>query len=384
MAHTGTSMANGVQFFMSLLKSSDTTFGFDSKQASYMAESSGYVSLKHAGSRTIVKINKKYTNRYERLNNTTLNEYSIPTNLLDVIDGEYVNVGDSLSKGIFSPNKYCSTANGDLLMDIVPLIKQRMLYTIKLYFDVFFANKLNIHARHFEMFAKLQNQYITGLKYDISEGSEFIEYTYPQLLKMDSADLQEIRFFHKLASQDEIILRSSGPLTSVCFEQLCRTVSRLTFRKYKGEERGLAGRLAIGQNLADLTEFKRLTKSFPGGSGNIVSRYKKIESVDLDVDNTEILATQIEDEAPEYVSLGDDILGLLNSFSDDADEVIDLFDEVIESSIIETENIPSFEQDKNHIYSNTDNTEDDLDDEDFDNSEDNSNDLKSLNTLASF
>lgn len=383
MAHTGTSMANGVEFFTGLLQARETLLGFkDNKSTAILADYNGYVSIRHVGDSSIVSIYSKpnKARNRKRRNELALSEVSIPTKQLDILEGEYVEIGSPLSKGIISPDRYGSNKLGELTLPIKQLILKRMLLMLKLYFDVFYANKLKIHARHFEIFSRLQNQYLTGLV-DI-ESSTFKDMTYSDILKMDDSELEGIQFLHKLASQEEVILKSSGPLTLSCFEQICRTFSKLSFSKYHGTERGMAGKLAIGQNLSDPDDRKQITHEFPGGSANVYTKRRSSDAVYHTVDVTDVLVEDIPQQAEintEESIESNELLELLGVFGGtENDSEIDLsLDFMDESSSTNVDTVPQENAFENHISMSDNNEDDDLEDDDF-------NTNSSVGKLASF
>lgn len=312
MAHTGSSVSSGVAFFQSLLKSTNKVFGLDSKESAMLALDDGYVSIRPVGKSSIVTVTPTLSTNKHRTSTCSV-EFSIPSNMLDVFDGQYVRKGTPLSKGILSPNKYGSDLKGNLYIEPRELIKARMLIVIKLYFDVFAANKLDIHARHFEVFARLQNLDLMIASPNVSlddKGDIVVNYsrdnneevqdnlvrlTYPQLLKVYDNLPKNCSFYHNLVGQGEVILQNSGPLTLMSFEQICKFSSILAFSKYSGKERAMMGNLAIGQNLADPEYQKNLTKKPKHFGKPIIKKVSKLDSFS-DVNLSSIQIEELEEE----------------------------------------------------------------------------------------
>ena len=385
MAHTGTSISSGVAFFQNLLRSTENIFSVDSKTSAHLAINDGYVSIRNTGSMSVVTVNPELK-RGKRPNAGTV-EFSIPTNLLDVIDGEYVLQGTQLSKGVLSPNKYGSNLKGELYMDIIDLVKIRMLIMIKLYFDIFATNRLDIHARHFEVFAKLQNNDLMMVSPNLRMNSlgkleafekengqpNLSKVTYPQVLKMNKDEFKQCKFYHKLSGQGEVILKNGGVLTLLSFEQICKYGSTLAFSKYKGKEKAMMGKLAVGQNLEYPDLQKNLTKKpkyFKNTITAETSRLEEFEDIKLeeieveecidDINNNQNNITDI-DLSSLYEDLGINNLDELDTFGksekskdlEDDDFIFDDDDFIIEDDdflMEDTKTISTNNSIENHIY----------------------------------
>lgn len=312
MAHTGTSISSGVAFFQNLLRSTENMFAVDSKASAHLSVTDGYVSIRNTGNLSVVTVTEKLVKNRRPSSNGV--EFSIPTNLLDVIDGEYVVKGTQLSKGVLSPNKYGSNLKGELYMNPIDLVKIRMLIMIKLYFDIFATNRLDIHARHFEVFAKLQNNDLMMLSNKLKLNSlgeletfertdgmpNLSKVTYPKILKMSEEELKQCKFYHKLLGQGEVILKNGGVLTLLSFEQICKYGSTLAFSKYKGKEKAMMGKLAIGQNLEYPELPKVLTKKSKYLRTPITaepSRLDEFEDIKLDAIEVEEFIEDVNDNS---------------------------------------------------------------------------------------
>lgn len=375
----GAAINSGVATFNSLLQGSlPGGKSVKEKSSAVIAPRSGYVHIKKIDDSVVVSIEpvNKHCDMcidcnsdilsgiseqkvqqfcHERIMNCNAKcqfEFRINGSNVIPLDNEWINAGDPVTDLFIMPDSVScvgvETENHDVLdsyNNSVVYRKKQMVWLLN-YFNTFMENNILINARHFEILARIQNEYVTvtsstdpnfkiGETYEISE-------VYPYE--------DEVRYKMSTSKRDEVIIRTSGPMTALAFERLTDIAASLVNKCYKGSNRhnnALIGALSIGSNLVtrELKVFQQPTISHV----SLENENSKLAADDLVVfEETVKDNASLEDIS---MSLGDmDLSSLdaalqkLSTFSENTSSVIA---DTNENTIIPSTNTDDLDLDEN-------------------------------------
>lgn len=296
----GTSVSSGVTLNNEILKGRLPKKDLKAKHA----RTSGYISVSSTGDKTTIALNGYVE--------------TAKTNTVLVEDGQWVDIYEPLTFGLpdfvglgfandsliledkartllFNhPNGKCPIFDfdyenkpQDLLEyegDVVeaPDFKfhQRMVI-LDLYFKTFLNNKINIHARHFELVVRAQSHTIKVVNSNIPELviGNLYEYNYiEECLRASDNPYAYVVYGASIARQTEVVTLMSGPQAAYAFERPLENVGRSVSSRQVIPEKGIVGSIALGENL--VTKHRKKLEDFTIGVDNDVELNMVVDAED--------------------------------------------------------------------------------------------------------
>ncbi|MEY8334655.1 hypothetical protein AALB53_16345 [Lachnospiraceae bacterium 47-T17] len=279
---TGESVASGVQIFEGLLNGNVLT---NDTTPAKIIPNNGYVRISELDKSISVciepdskdctlcqecmKRNKRKTCALTvnglRANPACLVSERIDKNLLIPLDNEWVQSGEQLTIDPITANdaRTYSMVDPNLINTVddstepIYVLRKRQMAWLLNYYRTFVSNNIYINARHFEILARIQNNYVTILdsKYDAYKVGDVAEVN-------DVINISGIRYKMRVSKRDEVILRTSGAFTALSFEDLPSVAAKLVNSSYKSPvfyNNSLIGAISAGTNIITNTpkEFKQ-------------------------------------------------------------------------------------------------------------------------------
>lgn len=166
---------------------------------------------------------------------------------------EWVDAGDVLTNDIIHPDSIKVVQNST---EPKKVYRQKQMIWVLNYFNTFKNSNIIINARHFELLAKVQNQYVTVTKSDKPEFVPGETYEYSEVAPF----MDEVRFVMKTSNRSEVTLRNSGAFAALSFENTAAIAANLVNTHYKSSvlhNNSLLGSIAVGENVTnrELKEF---------------------------------------------------------------------------------------------------------------------------------
>ncbi|GAA0101589.1 hypothetical protein UT300012_23040 [Paraclostridium bifermentans] len=281
----GTSVSSGVTLNNEILKGRLPKKDLKAKHA----RTSGYVSVSSTGDKTTLDLNGYVE--------------TAKTNAVLVQDGQWVDIYEPLTFGLpdfvglgftkdsfiledkektilFNhPNGKCPVfdigfANTPHSLDEYPgemieapnyKFHQRMVI-LDLYFKTFLNNKINIHARHFELVVRAQSHTIKIINSNIDElaAGNLYEYNFvKQCLRDSGNEYAYVAYGASIAKQTEVVTLMSGPQAAYAFERALENVGRSVSSRQIIPEKGIVGGISLGENL--VTKHRKKLEDFTMG-----------------------------------------------------------------------------------------------------------------------
>ena len=217
----------------------------------------------------------------------------MPANLLIVKEGDWVEASQPLTSLIVNPKTITAITISEGKKSVRDTTAFEFVYRKKQtvwlenYFYTFANKGIDINARHFEIFARIQN--LQGFVYysndpDFEQGKS---YEITSLLKSPG-----VKFTPKLSSRPEVILNTSGAMAALSFERIQSVAASLCVDNYKSPydyNNSLLGSVAVGTDLVTMQPkhfgvvLKRISKPAPKRVLEAPVTYK---SVDMSGDQT--------------------------------------------------------------------------------------------------
>lgn len=140
----------------------------------------------------------------------------IPNNMLIVEDNEYVEFGKPITLGSVLPNMI--PANGYL--PLIEVLRMKQINWTHAYYKTFVIdNGIDIHARHFEIMARLQNTLVIVTDSGNTDLEPGAEYEITSLMRQYSPEeLKSVEFFFETSKKYKVVTHFSGPLAQLTFE----------------------------------------------------------------------------------------------------------------------------------------------------------------------
>lgn len=231
----GESIASGVEVFGALLLGKFNSNSKDYLQhenlGALVANTDGWVDIKVIGNSASVSTGRGYSTR-------------VPTELLKVKQGQWVNAGEPLTTGMILPDMITYYKDGS----VRELIRRKQIVWMMNYYDTFNDNSIKINVRHFELLAKLQNCHAIARQPSYDGSIQLGDV-------VDIADVEkhpEICAKISTSSQDAVIASASGPLALIIFgdtgSNVVKTVTR-NIKMYKDKQTSPISEIALGQDL---------------------------------------------------------------------------------------------------------------------------------------
>lgn len=262
----GSSVASGVGIFKNLLNNSLPS----TEEPAIVAPASGYVNIFPKGERQRILITPADENDIKckacdgyggKCTKAFRRKYCSATQIRAVLkenilyeDGEYVKAGDllvvdnvmrfsalkqniAMDSCLISPNSVCDGKN-TIWHDttcITDIYQIRQMTAILNYYRTFDLNDIHPNARHFEVLAHIQANYV-------SEAGKITDF--------NSRGSDDIVFM--LPKKGELVMRNSGLLTAAVFEDVVRTMSSAVVNGYVSSSRKNNSPISLIANGADL------------------------------------------------------------------------------------------------------------------------------------
>lgn len=241
----------------------------------------------------------------------------VPANLLVVKEGDWVEASQPLTSLIVNPKTITAITVSEGKKSVRDtkafefVYRKKQTVWLENYFYTFANKGIDINARHFEIFARIQN--LQGFVYysnnpDFEQGKS---YEITSLLKAPG-----VKFAPKLSSRPEVILNTSGAMAALSFERIQSVAASLCVDSYKSPynyNNSLLGSVAVGTNLTTMQPkhlgvvWKRTPKPAPKRVLEAPVTYK---SVDMSGDQTNEFDLDNFTFTPEVLdisNLGDEI-----------------------------------------------------------------------------
>lgn len=292
---------SGVQYFMSLLEGS-----VPKKSLQAITSSEGqYVEIKTLG-------DLAYVTNGDRI-------VTVPANILLVENGEYANFGDILTAGNIVLDKMGDSRSN------VDVIRKRQNTLVKMYHGTFLANNLDVHARHFEVLARVQTtlvQVIESNDPDLPAGQDA---ELAEVLKSQDNG-HEINYNFAVTKQQRVINYFGGPLTGLAFERFPEVLTNLVVKQPKTPMIGVLSKLVVGEDVRNQyddegnllpSKRKQIMQGFNTSitSNDIVSNNNTVEDVnefDLEISNVKVdVMTTFDDSGTEQYSFSGQSSGIV-------------------------------------------------------------------------
>lgn len=260
----GQSVASGVEIFQSLLSGSVP----DAKNNSTLVtNNSGYLVIDNLDDASVVKIipadrdnilckkcmkdNNGYCPNDGGENGACLLSKKVLSTRLLYEHGTYLKAGEQLTDGYVLPNAI-KRVDPDSLEE---LVRRKQMVWLLNYYNTFYSNNIYINARHFEIFARIQNFMVLVVKSDNPEFEEGRLYEYSEIVGHED----ELTVILNTSKQIDVITQNSGALTALAFESVPEVLSKFAVSGFKSYRNSPVGALNVGQNLT--TNKKKVLRS---------------------------------------------------------------------------------------------------------------------------
>ena len=216
----------GVAYFKSCLKGS-----IPKKSVKALtAEKEGYIEFKTLGDTAYLDLSDR--------------KYAVPVSRVLVENGEYVNLGDQLTMGTINIDDIGDARNN------MAILRKRQLMLIRAYYMNFKNSDLGVHARHFEILARMQTTLVTVISSDDPDIPVGSRIEVAKLLKsIDNG--HNLEFDFEITKQSEVISHFSGPLAGLAFERFDEGISHFVVSQDKFDNYATISALAIGEDVRD-------------------------------------------------------------------------------------------------------------------------------------
>lgn len=297
-AGSGNDSASAVNLFKSMTSGSIPT----AFKKSIVAPKESFIRLQDSGDSCILHLED--------------NKHKVSKSELLVINGEKVNPGQEITKGVLDVK--------DIPNTIPNYIEERMFRQLITYYDIFSNSNVYIDARHFEVLVKAQLSFVFILS---SDDDEIVAGSIQPLAKvLESIENgHTIRYYNRPLKRFEQIVTISGPTSAICHHDPARAVAKISVNKvFQNDKMSLVADIMTGTNLVDGKKAKPLTPKF-----------KDYVDDDNDID-LEVASTSEESNFFHVQEMQESVvpntLDLNSLFSDD----FDLFgDNIEEESVID-------------------------------------------------
>lgn len=249
----GESVASGVDIFQRLLGGSVPQV---KENETLVTNNSGYLSIEKLDDSSIIKVVpedrdcllcKKCINKFGTCpnvkgeNGLCMLNNKVLTTRLQYDDGTYIKAGEAITDGYVKPNSI-THVDPDNLQE---LIRKKQIVWLLNYFNTFRENNIYINARHFEIFARLQNFMCLVMKSNDPNFEIGREYEYSEIVGHED-DVMVALSTSKLY---DVVIQNSGALSALAFESVSSTLADLVTTGHKSYRNSPIGALNVGENL---------------------------------------------------------------------------------------------------------------------------------------
>lgn len=297
----GAAINDGIRKFSSMLDGSV-------HDAAILAPRSGYVNIERLGNIATVSIRPVDKNcdlcngcsfggecpiyLDGKTPNCMIN-HTIDASALICKDGDWVEASQPLTASAVDPGTIqmvTRQADGRIYdtTEFKYVYRRKQTEWLESYFDTFHDKGIDINARHFELFTRIQN--LRGFVYsstnpDYEEGRT---YEIPDLLTADGVSYKPV-----LSSRQDVIMNTSGAMAALSFERIQSIAARLCVDQYKDSytsNASLLGAIAAGTDV-----ISGCPKKFGVLSRNPVKRKEVETSVYRPVEYKEVEVEEVMD-----------------------------------------------------------------------------------------
>lgn len=224
-AGSGNATANTVNLFKSMASGSIPK----AFKKSIVAPNDTYIDLQDSGDSCIISLFDK--------------KYKVPKSDLEVINGEKVNAGQEITRGVLDVK--------DIPTFIPNFVDVRMFKQLETYYGVFSGSNVFIDARHFEVLVKAQLSFVFILDSDNPDLPEGSIQPYCKVAQAIDSGCS-IQYFNRPLKKTEQIIQVSGPLAAICHHDPAQAVARISINKnLQNDKTSLISNLITGTDLVD-------------------------------------------------------------------------------------------------------------------------------------
>lgn len=176
---------------------------------------------------------------------------AIDVDLLTCKDGDWVEASQPLTMAIPNPIDITVVRENDSLDDTTEfkyVYRRKQTTWLQNYYETFSNKGIDINARHFEIFARVQNLHGTVT---YSEDPRFVPGKSYEIMSLQKADGNVI-YTSELSSRQDVIKNVSGAMAALSFERVQSIAASLCVEAYDGSyvyNNSLLGSVAVGTDL---------------------------------------------------------------------------------------------------------------------------------------
>lgn len=176
---------------------------------------------------------------------------SVSAQLLTCADGDWVEASQPLTCQIPNPTDITTvTEDGSITDtdDFELVYRKKQVTWLQNYYETFSSKGIEINARHFEIFARVQN--LQG-KVFYSEDPNFKAGSSYEITSLQKAS-GKVMFSPKLSTRSEVIMDTSGAMAALSFERVQSIAASLCVKAYSSPYKynsSLLGDVAVGTDL---------------------------------------------------------------------------------------------------------------------------------------
>ena len=251
----GESVASGIDIFERLLGGSVPQV---KENETLVTNNSGYLSVEKLDDSSIIKVIpedkncllcskciKKFTTcpNAKGENGLCVVNNKVLTTRLQYEDGTYIKAGEAITDGYVKPDSI-THVDPDTLPELVR--KKQMVWLLN-YFNTFRENNIYINARHFEIFARLQNFMCLVMKSNDTNFEIGREYEYSEIVGHE----EDVMVALNTSKLYDVVIQNSGALSALAFESVSSTLAKLVTAGHKSYRNSPIGALNVGENLVN-------------------------------------------------------------------------------------------------------------------------------------
>lgn len=292
-AGSGNATANTVNLFKSMASGSIPK----AFKKSIVAPNDTYIDLQDSGDSCIITLFDK--------------KYKVPKSDLEVINGEKVNAGQEITRGVLDVK--------DIPTFIPNFIEERMFRQLDTYYGIFSGSNVFIDARHFEVLVRAQLSSVFILDSNDPSMAEGSIQPYSKVMESLEAGYS-LQYFNRPLKKTEQIIQVSGPLAAICHHDPAQAVAKIAMNKnLQNDKMSLISNLITGTDLVDGKKAKPIAPKYKDFVDDVED--KQVEESDSVV-NTHIF--EVKDMTPAVeinnIDIGDLFGDGFDLFEDDEED----------------------------------------------------------------
>lgn len=384
----GESVASGVEIFQRLLGGSVPS---EKENNTLVTNNSGYLHIDNLDDASIIKVipedkdclickkclkaNNDSCPNEQGANGMCLVNNKVLTTRLLYESGTYIKAGEAITDGYVLPNDITHVDPDSLEV----LIRKKQIVWLLNYFNTFKENNIYINARHFEIFARLQNFMVLVIKSDNPDFQVGRLYEYSEIIGHED----ELMVVAHTSKQKEVIIQNSGALTALAFENVPDVLAGFVTQGVRSYRNSPIGSLNIGENLVSNEKKELRTPNMYNwsmrskidsafGTGKFSFSEEEIQKRDLELnlDDMDLDAIFSVDSSLDEV-IADDVINANTETQEISEDTVDVSMQDMDlfgnsSNNDELEKPEIYEEKSYNIMKSEEEEETDLDDDFFD------------------